>query len=46
MPTAVLIVTMISIRTHSVLKAQFLKVIGFHGFVLIVFSLPDTSASL
>ena len=41
----ILILTMTSTRTHSVLKTQFLWVIGFHGFILIVFSLPDSSAS-
>ena len=41
----ILILTMTSIRTHSVLKTQFLWVIGFHGFILIVFSLPDSSES-
>ena len=44
-PTAMLIVTMISIRTHSVLKTPFLQVIGFHGFMLIFFSLPDSGVS-
>ena len=34
-PTAVLIVTMIPTRTHSVLKTQFLWVIGFLSFILI-----------
>ena len=40
-----LILTMTSTRTHSVLKTQFLWVIGFHGFILIVFNLPDSSVS-
>ena len=38
-PTAVLIVTMVSIRTHSVLTTQFLQVIGFRGFILFSVSL-------
>ena len=44
-PTAMLIVTVISIKTNSVLKTQFLHAIGFHGFILIVFNLPDSSVS-
>ena len=34
-----LILTMTSIRTHSVLKTQFLWVIGFHGSILFSVSL-------
>ena len=33
------------IRTHSVLKRQFLQVTGFHGFLSIVFSVPDSNVS-
>ena len=44
-PVAMLIVTVISIKTNSVLKTQFLHAIGFHGFILIVFNLPDSSVS-
>ena len=38
-PRAVVIVTMISIRTHSVLNTQFLQVTDFHGFILFSVSL-------